>query len=301
MSKEIFIARFSLIIRRLERGPATYEQIAQYLENESTIQDKNFSISKRTLQRDIKDIYSQLNIEIVNEKKGDKRYFIKNKTETLDYGQRILESYQIINVITTAQGFSDIVFLESRKPKGLEHFYGLVFAIKNKRIISFQHFKFWDDRLTLRKVHPLGLKEAQNRWYLIAVDTKDNKLKTFGLDRIDDIDISKTRFNESYGYNLHQHFVHAFGITNDESRKPQLVRIKFNYQQGQYIKAFPLHGSQKIITENETEVIIEVYIYVTYDFIKELLSCGPEMQILSPQKLRSDIKKLLQKAVMLNS
>jgi proteasome accessory factor B len=69
MPKEIFISRFSLIIKRLEKGPATYEQIAHYLKNESDIRDKNFIISKRTLQRDINDIYSQLNIEIANKKK----------------------------------------------------------------------------------------------------------------------------------------------------------------------------------------------------------------------------------------
>lgn len=72
MPKETFISRFSLIIKRLEKGPATYEQIVRFLEDESDISDKNYSISKRTLQRDIKDIYAQLSIEIVNEKKGDK-------------------------------------------------------------------------------------------------------------------------------------------------------------------------------------------------------------------------------------
>jgi hypothetical protein len=39
MPKEIFISRFSLIIKRLEKGPATYEQIAKYLDDASVIQD----------------------------------------------------------------------------------------------------------------------------------------------------------------------------------------------------------------------------------------------------------------------
>ncbi len=40
----------------------------------------------------------------------------------------------------------------------------------------------------------------------MAVDTKDNKLKTFGLDRMTEIDISKTKYRESYSYDLKEMF-----------------------------------------------------------------------------------------------
>ena len=293
MSKEIFISRFSLIIKRLERGPATYDQIVKFLEDESDIQGKDFSISLRTLQRDIKDIYAQLNIEIVNEKKGDKRYFIKSTPETQEHSQRLLESYQMINAINASQDFADIIFLETRKPKGLEHFYGLLYAIKNKRILNFQHYKYWDETLTNRTVHPLGLKESQGRWYLLAIDTKDRKMKTFGLDRMTNIDISKTKFRQTYSYDLKELFINAFGIIKPDNEKPQVVRLEFNYEQGQYVKAYPLHTSQKIIRENNEEVIVELYVYITYDFIKELLSFAEEMVVVSPAKLRNELKKQL--------
>ncbi len=293
MPKETFISRFSLIIKRLERGPATYDQIVKYLEDESAIQGREFSISLRTLQRDIKDIYAQLNIEIVNEKKGDKRYFIKSSPETQEHSQRLLESYQVINAINASQDFADIVFLETRKPKGLEHFYGLLYAIKNKKILNFKHYKYWDETLTHRTVHPLGLKESQGRWYLLAVDTKDNKLKTFGLDRMTDIDISKTKFRESYSYDLKDMFTNTFGIIKPEDEKPAVVQLSFNYEQGQYVKTYPLHTSQKIISENDSEIVFEVYVYITYDFIKELLSFGKELVVLKPAKLRNEIKKQL--------
>lgn len=293
MPKETFILRFSMIIRRLERGPATYEQIKSYLEEESNIQDKNFTISLRTLQRDINDIYSLLNIEIVNEKRGDKRYFINSKPEIQEHSQRLLESYQIINAINASQDFADLVFLETRKPNGLEHFYGLLYAVKNKRILNFQHYKYWDETITNRIVHPLALKESQGRWYLIAVDTKDNKLKTFGLDRMSDIDISKSKFRTTYSYNLKELFAHAFGIINDEKESPQIIRLKFNYEQGQYVKNYPLHTSQKIISANDEEVVVELYLYITYDFIKELLSFNSEVVVISPAKLRNELKKQL--------
>jgi proteasome accessory factor B len=301
MPKETFISRFSLIIKRLEKGPATYEQIVRYLEDEADIQDRDFSISKRTLQRDIKDIASQLGIEIVNEKKGDKRYFIKNKPETQEHGQRLLESYQVINAINASQDYAEFVFLETRKPKGLEHFYGLLFAIRNKRIVNFTHTKYWDDTVTKRTVHPLALKESQGRWYLAAVDTKDNRLKTFGLDRMEDIDISKTRYKDKYSYNIGELYTHAFGIINEEGKKPETVQLKFTYEQGQYVKTYPLHTSQKIVSETADNVIVEVCLYISYDFIKELLSYAEELEVIKPAQLRTRMKNHLKNSLKLYS
>lgn len=295
MPKETYITRFALIIRRLEKGPATYDQIADFLQNESDIHDKQFVISIRTFQRDIKDIYGQFNIEIVNEKKGDKRYFIKSRTETSDHSQRLLESYQIITAINASQDFADKVFLETRKPKGLEHFHGLLFAINQKRILHFTHYKYWDETITNRTVHPLALKEAQGRWYLIAVDTKDQRLKTFGLDRMDMIDISKNRYREIYQYNLKERFKDAFGIVLLEDKEPVKVQLKFDYEQGQYIKTYPLHQSQTILKQSEEEIVFELIIHITFDFVKEILSFGTEVEVLLPLSLRNKIKDQLNK------
>jgi predicted DNA-binding transcriptional regulator YafY len=57
----------------------------------------------------------------------------------------------------------------------------------------------------------LALKESKDRWYLIAIDTKDKILKSFGLDRINYLDVAKNQFREKYKYNFREHFKNAFG------------------------------------------------------------------------------------------
>jgi predicted DNA-binding transcriptional regulator YafY len=293
MSKETYIIRYSLIIKRLERGPADFEELEQFLQNESNIQDKDLNISRRTLQRDIKDIYSQLNIEIENEKKGAFRYFIKSRPETLEHSNRLLESYQMMSTIEASRNFANLVFLETRQPQGLENFHGLLHAIQNKLVLSFEHVKFWEDMITQRKVHPLALKESQGRWYLIAVDTKDDKLKTFGLDRIKNIEISKSPFRAKYNFPLEEHFKNMFGISSDGLDKPEKVALQFDYEQGQYIKNFPLHSSQHVVSEEGDKVVVELLVYLSWDFIKELLSWGPEMTVIAPNSLRERMRTLL--------
>ena len=292
MPKQTFLSRYALIIKRLEKSPATFQEIANYLEQEADIQDKDFSISIRTFQRDLKDIYDQLDIEIVNERKGDKRYYIKERGDDLQRSQRLLDSYQTINAIKASQEFYQYVFLETRQPKGLEHFYGLLYAIKSKLILNFYHYKYWDNTLTERKVHPLALKESQGRWYLLAIDTKDAAFKTFGLDRMEEIEITKTKYKEKYNYDFNEMFSNCFGIFNLNNAKPQTVQLAFTYQQGQYVKNYLLHHSQKIISENSKQIVVELCVAITYDFIMEVLHFGNEVKVLQPLSLVKEVIKI---------
>jgi predicted DNA-binding transcriptional regulator YafY len=207
----------------------------------------------------------------------------------------MLEAYEMMNMVELSDQNKQHIFFETRKPKGLENFNGLLHAIKSKKITNFIHHKYWEDIITYRTVHPLALKEARGRWYLLAVDEKDNRLKSFGLDRINDLDISKAKYRTKYDYNFNEMFNHSFGIISDEKIKIQAVRINLAFEQGQFVKNFPLHHSQKIISETNTEVLIQLHIRPTYDFIMEILSMGEEVTILSPQTLINEVKRITKK------
>ncbi len=64
--------------------------------------------------------------------------------------------------------------------------------------------------------------------------------------------------------------------------------------QGRYIKTLPLHHSQEILKDNETEFKICLKLDVTYDFIMELLSFGKEVKIIKPKSLINEMKAVYQ-------
>lgn len=113
------------------------------------------------------------------------------------------------------------------------------------------------------------------------------------------MEISKSKFREKYCYNISELYTHAFGIINEDGKKPETIQLKFSYEQGQYVKTYPLHSSQKIIKETALDVVIELHLYTTYDFIKALLLFGEDIIVLKPAKLRTIIKQHLQKALKL--
>ncbi len=297
MPKQTYFTRYSLILKRLERGPATFEQLYRYLEKEFDLIDQPFTWSRRTLQRDIKDIYESFQVEILNEQKGDRCYVLASKPENRQISQRLLDAWELVHILKSSQNYSDAVMLEERKPDGLQHFHGLLFAIQNKRITSFTHIKYYDDTITERKVHPLALKESLGRWYLLAVDTHDGKLKTFGLDRIRDIDISKTAYRDQYDYDVKNLFKHSFGIIQGDG-KPQKIRLAFSDEQANYIRSFPLHHSKAIFHEKEG-IVVKLEMVITHDLIMELMKYGPEVNVLQPLSLRKKIAAQAKKVMQL--
>jgi len=300
MKKDFFLARYALIIRKLETTPSTYLQLEEYLLSSFEFQDAGITTySIRTLQRDIKEISRLFSLDIHNKKKGDNRYYIESKPvmQEDEYNQKLLESFQVSNVMKLHPDFSDFIFFESRKPSGLEHFYDLFYAVRNKRVITFDHYNYQNKMMSARKVHPLGLKESKNRWYLIAIDTKDKKLKSFGLDRIHYLEISKGKFRENYKINLREHFKNAFGVISPEEKFPQKVVLQCTKHQREYIKSFPLHSSQQILKETPEITIFEFLLYPTYDFMQEILSYGKEVTVLEPKKFAEEIKSQLEKSL----
>lgn len=82
---------------------------------------------------------------------------------------------------------------------------------------------------------------------------------------------------------------------NDDT--PQEIILSFDPFQGKYIKTLPLHESQQILIDNKDELQLKLNLYLTYDFIMELLSYGEKVKVLKPRSLANEIKAAHQKAV----
>ena len=296
MSKREYILRYLTIIKFLRKGEATFEQLADFLKSESEFHGCNLSISKRTFQRDLDEIRSLFNIDI-QFNFSRKLYFIADVEDDLDISNRMLEAFELFNTLNTAGKLSQFILFEKRKPQGMEHFYGLLHAIKNRFIIQFSYQKFWEDQPSHRIAEPYSLKEFKGRWYVIAKDHKDNTIKTFVLDRISDLEITKKKFEISKNFDVNKLFSDCFGIISPENSKPEEIILSFDSVQGKYIKSFPLHDSQQVVKDDEDEIRVRIKICITFDFLMELLSYGDMLKVISPPKLKSKIKKMYSSAL----
>lgn len=288
MSQQEAVSRYNLIIKKLRKHPATFTEIADYLTRESEFDEYNFNISKRTFQRDIKDIRAIYKIDIVYDSSA--RAYRIDSDDQPEATERILEAFDTFNALNITDRLSDHIHFEKRRPQGTENLYGLLHAIKNKLQIRFTYLKYWEDNLTQRVAEPYALKEFKNRWYILANDLKDNKVKSFALDRLSDLEVTKKHFQSPKNFNINEYYKYCFGIISPNELQPQEVLLSFVPHQGKYIKSLPLHESQEILKDNKDELLIRLSIIVTQDFMMELLSYGGAMKVIKPNSLADEIK-----------
>lgn len=287
MAKVGFYKRYLYIIDRLQTVPSNFEALHRYVMKRLEKDDlgSNFDFSARTFDRDKKDILDLFGISIQYNRK-DKVYFIEEEIEDSSVS-RMVEAFSIHQALKEGSKITPSIYLETRKSSGTNLMNGLLYVIQNYLQISFTHTKFWDVEVTQRTVKPIAIKESQHRWYLIAQDNKDGMVKNFGFDRISDLRISDTKF-KPIAYNVEKEYEHAFGV---ETYAPaQKVVLEFSWQQGNYIKSFALHSSQKTLSDSEEGLIVQLFMHTTNDFIMELMRFGGEVKVIEPEILRNAIK-----------
>jgi len=274
---------------------STYEELQSYIENQFDylqMQDDNLQIgfSKRTLQRDIKEIRNVFGIDI-EYSKTNKGYFIsQSETENMNF-QRMIEAFDMFNSLNLAQDLTPFIHLEKRRPQGTENLYGLLHAIKNNLKIKFTYQKFWEEESSQRLAEPYALKEFKNRWYIMAKDSNNNIIKSFALDRLTTLEITNQTYQYPDKYSIEQSYRYCFGIISPNDEEPQDIILSFDPFQGKYIKTLPLHETQQVLVDNDEETRIKLKLYLTHDLFMELLSFGDNMKVIEPKSLADEIKE----------
>ncbi len=256
------------------------------------MQDDTLSIgfSKRTLQRDLKEIRSLFGIDTEYSKTNKGYFIVQTETENMNF-QRMMEAFDIFNSLNIAQDLQPFIHLEKRKPQGTDNLYGLLHAIKNKFQIKFTYHKFWEEEPSQRFVQPYALKEFKNRWYVLAKDNKDGNIKSFALDRLSHLEITNLVYQYPADYNIEEVYRYCFGIISPNGEEPQDIILSFEEFQGKYIKTLPLHHTQQVLVDNNDELRIKLKLCITHDLLMELLSFGDKMIVVEPRSLVLEIQK----------
>ena len=272
---------------------ASYEEIQDYLILKYQDQDidlDDLKFTKRTFLRDKEAISKILKTDIIY-RRSSNTYAIDVDVDN-EFQEDVFDNLLLVEAFRNVQGKKDVMLFEQRKSRGLHWLSGLVHAITHQKIVALQYTKFWEGVAHKKVLEPYALKEFKNRWYLLAHEKNDEKyfIKTFGLDRISDLEIAPSTFKRKK-YDAEKDFEYAFGIISTLNETPQEIILSFNYDQGKYIKTLPLHHSQEILIDDDTEFRIKLTLVPTYDFEREILSHGNRVKIISPESFKNHLKR----------
>ncbi|WP_209391405.1 YafY family protein [Chryseobacterium sp. RR2-3-20] len=299
MAKKDQMLRLMNVVTYLRAKPqgASFEDISKHLE-EKNHQDSEVELafSEKTFQRDRKIMEELLGVEI-KFKRSTMTYQIVRDID--DYSeQTIFDNLLLVNAYKQTANYEKLMHFEKRQASGLENLEGIIYAIKSSKIISFNYTKHWEGIPRKKVVQPYALKEFRNRWYLLANDHDGQELflKTLGLDRISELAISRSTFKKQE-VDIDALFVNSFGIISTVGEEPTTITISFEPWQGMFVKSLPIHHTQKILTDTNEQLKIELTLVPTYDFYQELLTHAERILSIEPKSVREEYVNFLQKGI----
>jgi predicted DNA-binding transcriptional regulator YafY len=297
MSRLSSTSRQIQIIQKLQIHPATFKELENHLQQFAKLQDFEIHFSERTLQRDIKEIESLFNLEIVFNRKYF-QYEIK-ESDSNSKNKLLFDAYQSLSILNLNENLKQFVEFESSTTQGLENFQPLLQAAKDRKRIKFEYRKSYTQEAKTIECEPYFLKQNQSRWYLIAkvVNEKNQAIRIFGIDRIKFIEQQKTSFEKQASVKAKELFYDCYGIFSPNSHKPSDVILSFFVEQEPYLVAKPIHHSQEILMRNDEEIRIKLKLFITYDFVRLLLSYGNEVEVIKPKSLINELKKIYQGSI----
>ena len=286
------------IIEQLRRRPQKLIELnATWKDSEDNVEGGD--LLQRTLQRDIQVIREVYNIEIKCNRSTNE-YEITEDNDL--YAQNLLEAFDVFRALQNYGNLSEVIQFEKRLPAGTEYLSPLLRAIKEKRQVKLHYYKFWDrsSQTQERTIEPYLLKEAQRRWYVLAWDVEKEALRVFGLDRIKRLDDERgVKFQHPVPKDVEHYFDDSFGawVDNERTQAEEVVLAfrklptdtVFIPNPAKYLEAMPLHSSQEILKEEEEAIVLRLRIKITPDFIKELLSYGKQVEVLTPAHLQEEL------------
>ena len=205
----------------------------------------------------------------------------------------LLHSFAINNRLSSDLSLRKRVQFE-RVPGGIEHLEPLMEALEKNLEIEMQYRRYYGkDDIKHYRCKPLALKLFKQRWYLIALNEKE-EIRCYALDRIDTLSITGKTFKAPEDFDLQKHFQDAFGIYVEPELQTEKILVKADKDQSNFLKGLPLHHSQRIVEDTDDYSIFSWRLKPSYDFIQQLLTMNAHIEVLEPISLREKMKGLLE-------
>lgn len=227
-------------------------------------------------------------------------YYIDSESD--NYSESVtdwlLNSAAMSNVLSSVGEVSDRIFLED-VPSARMHLSTVIGALKEYHPVTFSYHPY--TRVNPSPgvtVEPYFLKIFRQRWYVTGRNVKEDKIKTYALDRMTEVNVLDTvTFSIPDDFDSEAFVRDTFGIVFSHG-DPKDVTLKVDSRQAKYLRALPLHHSQQEMI-HDSYSLFHYRLRLTPDFVQEILSLGPSVMVLSPPELRAMVVSSLKETIAL--
>ncbi|MCM1355632.1 MAG: WYL domain-containing protein [Staphylococcus sp.] len=288
------LARYIWLIDTIRRyGAISREQIGQ-LWAKSQFSDGS-PMPRRTFYNYRNAIEELFNINIECNPSTYEYYIDTNNSHQASVTDWLLNSATMSNVLSTLHDVSDRVFVED-VPSARLYLSQVISALREHRQLHFIYRPYTRINPTRDVViEPYFMKIFRQRWYVTGLNLRDNQIKTYALDRMADVVIGTDTFEIPADFDSDSFVRDSFGIVFTQA-EPHEVIIRANPRRAKYLRALPLHHSQREEIHDDYSNFF-YRLRLTPDLVAELLSLGPDVKVMAPAELRIMVTNALRDAL----
>ncbi len=224
-------------------------------------------------------------------------YYIDN-TNTDDSEARVLnwliDSMALSGMMRDSKDIANLIMVEN-VPSAREHLPNIINALRQRKRITFQYKSYNRSNPSDVVLEPYFLRIFKQLWYVIGRNTRDNKVKTYALDRMANLHTTSVDYTIPDNFNGEVYFKDCFGITTSQAEAKNIM-LRVESKQAKYFRALPLHHSQSEEVHDQYS-IFHYKMQITYDLMQQLLSYGPDVEVVQPIELRVAMKQRLTEAL----
>ncbi len=288
---------------------------------------KSANVSKRTVQLDIQTMRSDklgYNAPIEVYEKKYYRYTKHNFSisdipltdmdlDILTESMEMLRQFKDVSLFSELNGviqkLEDKIFRESKDQSpiihldkndqllGLEHLDTIYQAILKKMVlkISYQSFKARTASEIMFTAYIL--KEFNNRWFVVGIKERDNKIMTLALDRIATITFDITKPYIKKEFDPDKYYENTIGVTVLRDIDIINIELRVDKFNAPYVMTKPFHSSQEMIEEYpDGAVLIRLNVHHNFELERLILGFGDAITVVKPKRLKQKIKEIIERS-----
>ena len=157
-------------------------------------------------------------------------------------------------------------------------------AIENKNIVKC----FYNNKH--REIYPLKILNLEEFWYLIVFEPIDNKIKTFHLNTIKNVEVLHNKY--SFDKTKIDSFKNAINAYHKLDSEKISVILFANKEVSRYFLRKPLNQTQRVLKQYDDKSIdFEIVVTNLMEIIPTIQRYIPHVRVIEPLELKEAIKK----------
>lgn len=176
----------------------------------------------------------------------------------------------------------------------IKNFSAIGLALLNREMVEITYYAKTNDKTTTRLISPQRLIYYKNTWYLDAYCHLRNSLRSFAIDGIEKINGTGKKSVDIPERELDENFTESYGIFS--GRATQKAKLRFTPQSARWVSCETWHPKQVGTFDKDGNYTLVFEFNQDPELVMDILKHGSNVEVISPNSLKSKVANELKKA-----